>query len=102
MIMLYAVRMRFVFISSVTAMTPLRTISVRTASAFPRLGFTRVSSLLRYPDCRSRRRVLLDQRRAVDAIARAQRIAHVNRCLERPIGLGEVNPAPRAWARSAA
>src|SRR6266436_6920365 len=37
MIMLYAVRMRLVFISSVTAMTPLRTISAITGSSGPRL-----------------------------------------------------------------
>ncbi len=36
MIMLYAVRMRLVFISSVTAMTPLRTISAITGSSGPR------------------------------------------------------------------
>src|SRR5580765_5066882 len=39
-IMLYAVRMRLVFISSVTAMTPFLMISVRTASAPARVPFT--------------------------------------------------------------
>src|ERR1700733_14067360 len=38
MMMLYAVRMRLVFISSVTAMTPLRTISVTTGSIFALRG----------------------------------------------------------------
>ncbi len=44
MMMLYAVRMRLVFISSVTAMTPLRTISVITGSASR--GFKRFVVLL--------------------------------------------------------
>ena len=45
MMLLYAVRMRLVFISSVTASTPLRTISVSTASACRTAGFPRDTGL---------------------------------------------------------
>src|SRR5579871_345468 len=79
MIMLYAVRMRLVFISSVTAMTPLRTISTRT-------GVMRASLMAIAPDLdqkiaqrvhghgvagheNSRRGMFLDDRGAGNAIA---------------------------------
>src|ERR1700684_277722 len=56
MMMLYAVRMRLVFISSVTAMTPLRTISVTTGSIFAlRERFIFILFVLRFISTRSLR-----------------------------------------------
>ena len=120
--------MRLVFISSVTASTPLRTISVSTASA-PRAPAPCAASCARYArfiGCgvisasladlddeiaegvhlhavagqqHGGRGVLLDQRRPVDAVAGAQRVAREGRRGDRLAELGEIHAALAARAR---
>src|SRR5688500_1471004 len=74
MIMLYAVRMRLVFISSVMGMRPLRMISVVTASA---VLDPQVSKLVHGEGSARRDHgsgpMLFDERRPLDAIARLER-----------------------------